>query len=98
MIFLISHKGRGLLVFPLVLVPIGLAGLLDLMFGRYFLLGFCIGFLMIGVLCWVLGRRWTAMGRDDRFCGGSLQTWGIVYGIFGGLLLPAAINIARAGF
>jgi hypothetical protein len=98
MIYLLSYKGRGPIVFPLVLVPVALSGAVNALLGKYFIVGFSLGFILIGILCWVLGRRWTAMGRDDRFCGGSVQTWGVIYGIFGALLLPAVINSIRGGF
>ena len=85
-------------MFPLVFVPVGLAGAIDALFHKYFILGFSGGFVLIGMLCWFIGRRWKNAGRDDRFCGPTVKTWGIIYFCFGALLIPAAIHSALLGF
>jgi len=98
MITVITSRGRGGIVLPMILVPIVLAAAVDALWGRYFSTGFCFGLLVNGVWCWTLGRRWTRAGRDDRCCGGSVQAWGVGYACFGALLLPAAIHTAWYGF
>ena len=95
MIYLISYRGRGLVVFPLILLPIVVAGVFDAVFAGSFVVGFGVGFLLTGIICWLLGRQWTRQGRDDRFCGASVQTWGAVWGVIGLLLLLGLLNRMR---
>ena len=83
MIYLLSWRGRGAIALPLLFLPVGfmLAGYAigeDAGF-----VGFAIGWLVSGALCYVLGRRWNRGSSTHQFCGLRLQTWGIIYGVIG---------------
>jgi hypothetical protein len=98
MIYLISWRGRGLMALGVVLIPIALAIASDAMFGKYFPLAFSSGFVAVGAACWVFGRKWNGTERLHTLGPAKLQTWGIIWMVFGLLLLPGGIGAARHGF
>jgi hypothetical protein len=51
---------------------------------------FAIGWIVSGIVCFVLGRRWNRFADVHRFCMLRLQTWGLIYAGFGIFLLPSA--------
>lgn len=90
--FLISWRGRGSVAFLAIWLAVACM-LIGLPKGdEMAFLTFAIGWIVAGVLCFVLGRKWNGKGDLHRFCGAKLQTWGIIYACIGLFLLQPAIQ------
>jgi hypothetical protein len=98
MIYLIGWRGRGKLIWLFAFAGPLLAVAFEGIFGRYFTLGLSLGFLSAGVSCWMLGRKWNQGQNRHTFGPLKFENWGIVYGVLGLLILPAAINAAVHGY
>ena len=98
MIYLLSWRGRGLLALAALVFPIGLALVTEPFAANAFLLAFALGFIAAGSLCWALGRKWNGAEKRHAFGPFKLQTWGLIYIVFGALMLPAGIGMARGTF
>src|SRR5688572_28223174 len=79
MIYLLSWQGRGyvgfLVILGAVLGGVGIGALL----GRAEILCFGLAWIVAGVLCYVLGKRWNEEQTLHKFCGLALQKWGWIY-------------------
>lgn len=90
MIYLISWQGRGLIALLGIFLAVGIA-LPGAAFNDdicFFLL--TIGWVVSGVMCFILGRRWNQIADVHRFCTLRLQTWGKIYIGIGLFLMPYA--------
>ena len=93
MIGVLSWSGRGLIVFPLLLVPAVLMFLFDDRGPTAAMLAFDLGWLLSGVTCLLLGKWWNAAAPIHKFARLRLETWGYICLAFGLLLLiPMAIG------
>jgi FtsH-binding integral membrane protein len=96
MIYLLSWHGRGFVAFLAIWVAVA-----SMLFGLPFnedaaFLTFTIGWLVVGIVCFILGRKWNANGNVHRFCGAPLQVWGVIYCCIGLLLvMPAYQNLVQ---
>lgn len=94
MFYVLSWSGRGIIVLPLLFIPAVLMFALDSLGSQAALDGFFAGWLISGIICWVLGRRWNAGEPRHRFAKLRMETWGIILTAFGSLLLVRLIVLA----
>ena len=88
MFYLLSWRGRGYVAFLAIFLAVGCMGLGAVFSEDVAAIGFALGWIAAGALCFVLGRRWNRPANDHVFCKLPLQTWGPIYASFGLLLLP----------
>jgi len=95
MIHLLSWRGRGYIALFAIIAAVMIGIAAGAWSEHWLLLGMSVGWLFAGAICWTLGRRWNAEAVRHVFCGMRLQRWAFVFGFFGLLLLPVAINAIR---
>jgi hypothetical protein len=97
MIYLLSSSGRGYIGF-LALMGAVLGGLgVGAALGRGEMLCFGLGWIVAGVVCYVLGKRWNRTERIHKFCGLALERWGWIYAGIGVFLTISGYQAMRYG-
>lgn len=95
MIYMVSWRGLGVYAFVSIWVAVGFL-VVGLSFGEiYGFRAFALGWLAVGIGCFVVGRRVNREVAIHRFCNFKLQTWGVIYtciGLFFGMLVVSEMR------
>ena len=87
MIYLLSWRGRGFVAFLLIFLPVAFLLAASAIGEDAMLPAFGIGWLISGIICFVFGRRWNRPTNNHFFGPLKLQTWGVIFGAIGAVLL-----------
>jgi len=90
MIYLISWRGRGYLAFLAIFFAVLFALPGALISDDMAFFAMTVGWVIAGVTCFVLGKRWNRIADVHRFCNLRLQTWSLIYVGVGIFLMPYA--------
>src|SRR5947209_12716160 len=95
MVYLLSWRGRGFVAFLAIWAAVA-SMFLGMPFGEEAsFLTFSIGWIIVGIVCLLLGHKWNANGNVHLFCGAPLQVWGIIYIAVGLLLFMPAYQVLQ---
>jgi hypothetical protein len=83
MIYMLSWRGLGVLAFFGIFVTVGFMALGSLIDEDAGFLGFSLGWVVVGIACYLIGRRANRAEPVHRFCNLKLETWGVIYGCVG---------------
>ena len=96
MIGVLSWSGRGLIVLPLLFVPMVFMAIFDTGTSDASVVAFGIGWLLSGVTCLVLGKLWNADGPRHKFGRLRLEKWGYIFLGLGLLItVPKAVSLIK---
>lgn len=87
----LSWSGRGLIVLPLLLLPVFLMAVLEDKGPASAMLAFDVGWLLSGAVCLLLGKWWNADGPRHKFARLRVETWGYICLGFGLFLLISSL-------
>lgn len=90
MIHLISWRGRGYVAFLAIFLAVAFMAAGAAFNEDIASLLFAVGWVVSGVICFILGRRWNRVADVHRFCTFRLQTWGFIYAGIGLFLMRFA--------
>ena|SRR5947209_1222264 len=79
MIGVLSWSGRGLVVLLLLFLPIGLMIALENAQPELSLIAFGAAWIVSGIVCLVLGKRWNAVAPLHKFGKLRMEIWGYIF-------------------
>jgi hypothetical protein len=99
MFYVLSWSGRGWIVLPMLIVPGLLMVSCDSLGPETSMWVFRVSWIVIGLVCVLLGRIWNAQVPDHKFARLRIETWGYILLVFGLLMaIPAAIGLINSPY
>jgi hypothetical protein len=75
---ILSWSGRGLIVLPLLFLPVLLLSAMERWGADAAMIGFYSGSLLAGLICLALGKMWNKEGPLHTFGKLRMETWGYI--------------------